>query len=194
MIPTATVGKLISRLAVPAGTHSTLQDVAGATADATTGNVCLTFSLAAGETRAFTIDNSYPLGDQRTIGSWKRWNSYTMGSGAAAKAAQTGNHLMDEFLPQTLGGYTVDTCAKGLAVLQAASGKYAENHQSHRDEKYDDAIALKPSQRRFCDNPQIHGADGCRLRRLRGIWRKRRWWRYRWCRRKRRAYWRTGLQ
>jgi hypothetical protein len=117
----------LCELAVPAGTTSTLQTVYGGTLNATTGDICLTFALAAGVDRTFTIDNSFPGGGQRTIGYWKRWNTYTMGSGAAAKAAQTGNHLMDEFLPQSLGNYVVDTAAKGVAVLSAASGKYAEN-------------------------------------------------------------------
>lgn len=117
----------LCELAVPAATHSTLQDQGG-TVNATTGDVCLTFTLAAGETRAFTIDNQTPGGGQRTIGYWKNWNSCsTTGNNRVAMAAKTGNHLMDEFLPQPLGNYTVDTCAKGLAVLQAASGKYAEN-------------------------------------------------------------------
>ena len=51
----------LCELAVPAGTHSTLQDQGG-TLNATTGSVCLTFSLAAGSNQTFTIDNSYPLG------------------------------------------------------------------------------------------------------------------------------------
>ena len=118
----------LCELAVPAATHSTLQDFPGATVNSTTGDVCLTFTLTAGETRAFTIDNSYPGGGQRTIGYWKNWASCsTTGNNRVAMAAKTGNHLLDEFLPQTLGGYTVDTCAKGVAVLSAASGKYAEN-------------------------------------------------------------------
>jgi hypothetical protein len=117
----------LCELAVPAGTHSTLEDQGG-TLNTTTGDVCLTFTLTAGETRAFSIDNSRPGGGQRTIGYWKNWSSCsTTGNNRVAMAAKTGNHLMDEFLPITLGSYTVDTCAKGLAVLQAASGKYAEN-------------------------------------------------------------------
>lgn len=115
----------LCELAVPAGTHSTLEDLGG-TVNATTGDVCLTFTLAAGETRAFTIDNQAPGGGQRTIGYWKNWASCA-GSNRVALSAKTGNHLMDEFLPQSLGNYVVDTCAKGVAVLKAASAKYAEN-------------------------------------------------------------------
>jgi hypothetical protein len=117
----------LCELGVPAGTHSTLQDQGG-TVNATTGDICLTFQLVAGETRNFVIDNSFPLGGQRTLGYWKNWNSCSgTGNDRVAMAARTGNHLMDEFLPQSLGNYVVDTCAKGVAVLSATSAKYAEN-------------------------------------------------------------------
>lgn len=116
----------LCELAVPAGTHSTLEDQGG-TVNPTTGDICLSFTLIAGQTRAFTIDNSYPGGGQRTIGYWKNWNTYRLGSGAWDKAARTGNHLMDEFLPQSLGGYVVDTALKGFNVLSSPSAKYAEN-------------------------------------------------------------------
>jgi hypothetical protein len=117
----------LCELAVPAGTHSSLEDQGG-TANATTGDVCLTFTLAAAETRAFSVNNTLPHGDTRTIGYWKNWNSCSgTGTNRVAMAKKTGNHLLDEFLPKTLGSYTVDTCAKALAVLKAASGKYAEN-------------------------------------------------------------------
>jgi hypothetical protein len=117
----------LCELAVPAGTHSTLEDLGGVL-DATTGNVCLTFTLAAGEIRGFSIDNNHPGGGQRTIGYWKNWASCSgTGNNRVAMAAKTGNHLLDEFLPQTLGAYNVDTCARGVAVLGSASAKYAEN-------------------------------------------------------------------
>jgi hypothetical protein len=113
--------------AVPAGTHSTLEDQGGVV-NPTTGDVCLSFALGAGEDKVFRIDNTFPQGGQRTIGYWRNWNSCSgTGNDRVAMAAKTGNHLMDEFLPQTLGQYTVDTCAKGLAVLQNPSMKYAEN-------------------------------------------------------------------
>lgn len=119
----------LCELAVPAGTASTLETAYGGTVNATTGDICLTFTLAAGVDRDFTIDNSYPGGGQRTIGYWKHWNSYTLSCDPTAcpQAIRTGNHLMDEFLPQPLGGYTVDTAAKGVAVLSNPSSKYAEN-------------------------------------------------------------------
>jgi hypothetical protein len=116
----------LCELAVPAGTHSTLQDQGG-TLNATAGSVCLTFTLAAGSNQTFTIDNSYPLGNALTIGYWKHWNTYTLGSGAGAIAAKTGNALMNQFLPQYLGTYGVFTAQQGVNVLTNSSSKYAEN-------------------------------------------------------------------
>lgn len=116
----------LCELAVPAGTHSTLEDQGGTPNGA--GDVCVTFTLAAGETRAFTVDNTHPNGDQRTIGYWKHWNSYTLGLPAnTCTSSRTGNTLMDCLLPQPLGNYVVDTAAKGVAVLSSPSSKYAEN-------------------------------------------------------------------
>jgi hypothetical protein len=118
----------LCELAVPAGTASTLETAYGGTVNTTTGDICVTFTLAAGETKAFTVDNSYPGGGQRTIGYWKNWNTYKLGSAGWTKAARTGNHLMDEFLPQPLGSYyTVSTAQQGVAVLSNPSAKYAEN-------------------------------------------------------------------
>jgi hypothetical protein len=110
--------------AVPAGTDSTLVDQGGVL-DPNTGDVCLNLTVDPGEDVVFNVDNSFPLGGQRTIGYWKNWN--TCAKATAAKALKTGNHLMDEFLPQQLGPYTVSTACQGVAVLKASSMKYAEN-------------------------------------------------------------------
>jgi len=118
----------LCELMVPAGTTSTLQSYPGATINTTTGDVCVTFTLAAGGTQAFSIDNQHPLGGQRTIGYWKNWNRCAGSSGNQVKnAAKTGHALMDDLLPISLGNYVVDTCARGVAVLNNASSKYAEN-------------------------------------------------------------------
>jgi hypothetical protein len=106
----------LCELAVPAGTHSTLQDQGGIV-DAGTGNICLTFTLAAATTVTFTIDNSFPGGGQRTIGYWKNWNTCSHDGAFVDRAAKTGNHLADEFLPQTLGTYVVNTCQQAVAIL-----------------------------------------------------------------------------
>jgi hypothetical protein len=128
----------LCELAVPAGTHSTLQDAPyNGTLNSTTGDVCVSFTLTAGQDRTFTVDNTYPKGNARTIGYWKNWN--TCAKASPAKALKTGNHLMDEFLPIWLAkdpdttttagydGFVVPNCTVGVAVLGAASGKYAEN-------------------------------------------------------------------
>jgi plastocyanin len=106
----------LCELAVPAGTHSTLQDLGG-TVDATSGDVCLNITLTAGEERSFTIDNTLPGGGQRTIGYWKNWNTCSHDGAFVARAAKTGNHLADEFLPQSVGSYVVTTCAQAVAIL-----------------------------------------------------------------------------
>ncbi len=107
----------LCELAVPAGTHSTLEDELGATVDPITGNVCLNFTLTAGEGKVFNIDNSRPGGGQRTIGYWKNWNTCSHDGAFVDRAAKTGNHLADEFLPITIGILNVDTCPIAVAIL-----------------------------------------------------------------------------
>jgi hypothetical protein len=106
----------LCELAVAAGTHSTLEDLGG-TVNATTGDICLDITLAAAEVRNFTIDNTLPGGGQRTIGYWKNWNTCSHDGAFVARADKTGNHLADEFLPQTLGTYVVSTCEQAVAIL-----------------------------------------------------------------------------
>jgi hypothetical protein len=126
-------GYEMCELAVGAGTHSSLRDAPyNGTLDSTTGNVCVTFTLTTAAGFTFTVNNTYPQGDARTIGYWKNWN--TCAKASESKARKTGNKLMDWYLPQTLAnpydgapGYVVTNCTKGVAVLGAASGKYAEN-------------------------------------------------------------------
>jgi hypothetical protein len=127
----------LCELAVPAGTHSTLQDPPwNGTLDTTTGNVCYSFVLSGGVNIPFHIDNTYPRGNALTIGYWKHWNSYNLsGNTGAPKCTvpKTGNKLMDCFLPvslghfPTLGTYLVSTPQQGWNVLSQPSGKYAEN-------------------------------------------------------------------
>ena len=116
----------LCELAVPAGTHSTLQDQGGVV-DSNTGNICLTFTLNAGVTTAFTIDNSFPGGGQRTIGYWKNWNSCSHDGAFVDRAAKTGNHLADEFLPQTVGDLVVDSCETAISILSKTPIGEAKN-------------------------------------------------------------------
>lgn len=112
---------VLCELAVPAGTHSSLQDQGG-TLDVATGNVCVAFTLSAGVDKTFTVDNTSPKGNALTIGYWKHWNSINVGNSIKA-----GNKLMDTFLPQNLGPYVVNTAQKGVNVLSNPSMKFGEN-------------------------------------------------------------------
>ncbi len=118
----------LCELAVPAGTTSGLASLPGATINATTGDVCAPITLTAGQNLSITIDNQLRTGGQRTIGYWRNWNTCASSNGnQLANAAKTGKTLLDQVLPLKLGNYTVDTCAKGVAVLSNQAGKYAEN-------------------------------------------------------------------
>jgi hypothetical protein len=117
----------LCELHVPAGTHSTLEDVViggdilSKSINTTTGDVCVTFTLQAGAAKVFNIDNSRPGGGQRTIGYWKNWNSCSHDGAFVDRAAKTGNHLADEFVnlthPLNIGILQVDTCPEIVAIL-----------------------------------------------------------------------------
>lgn len=117
----------VCELAVPAGTHSTLADLPGATTDATNGNSCLAFSLGAGDQKTFNIDDSRPGGGQRTIGYWKNWNSCSHDGAFVERAIKTGNHLADEFLAAVIpfGALTALDCPTANKILgkQDTSGQ-----------------------------------------------------------------------
>jgi hypothetical protein len=119
----------LCELHVPAGTHSTLEDVVvggditGKTINNTTGDVCVTFILAAGEDQVFNINNDRPGGGQRTIGYWKNWNSCSHDGAFVERSVQTGNVLADKFFtlpdypPIMIGILPVDTCQEAVAIL-----------------------------------------------------------------------------
>ena len=84
---------------------------------------CYDFSVTAGQTVSFAIDNEFPGGEARTPGYWKNWNVCT-GGGQAANAERNGGadegfFLMEDLLPQTIGILEVDTCVEGVAVLDS---------------------------------------------------------------------------
>jgi hypothetical protein len=93
------------------------------------------FPLSAGAVLTFTIDDTHPLGGQRTIGYWKNWNTCSGSNGNQVKtAAKTGHALVDDFVGSAsdgkyilLGYYKVDTCLQAYNVLNNSSTKYAEN-------------------------------------------------------------------
>jgi hypothetical protein len=76
--------------------------------------VCVNFTVAAGETKSFAVDNTYPGGRALTIGYWKNWSSCTKGKQAA---------VLDDTLKSfsgggvTIGKLMVDTCAEAVALL-----------------------------------------------------------------------------
>ena len=59
-------GYTLCELAVPPAVTSTFASQPGATVDPTTRNICITLSLGSGESRAFTVDNSYASVSQIT--------------------------------------------------------------------------------------------------------------------------------
>jgi uncharacterized repeat protein (TIGR01451 family) len=93
------------------------------------GARCYDFSLAAGQERAFEVDNSRPGGDPRTIGYWKNWNRCTSGNQAATAqkngGAAAGFFLIDDLLPQLVGDFSVTSCSHAVSLLskQDKNGK-----------------------------------------------------------------------
>jgi hypothetical protein len=73
---------------IPVNWHSTLSDMAGAfspgPAPADNSTVCVNFTVNPGETKTFTVNNTRPGGDARTIGYWKNWSSCKTSGGKQA--------------------------------------------------------------------------------------------------------------
>jgi hypothetical protein len=98
---------------------------------------CYQFSASAAQTRAFDVDNSHPGGEPRTIGYWKNWNKCTGGNQAATAAKNggpsAGVFVVDDLLPQTIGNFTVSTCAQAVKVLskQDQSGTNRANDAAY---------------------------------------------------------------
>jgi hypothetical protein len=92
------------------------------------GTRCYDFSVAAGQARAFEVDNSHPGGDPRTIGYWKNWNRCTGGNQSATAqkngGAAAGFYLVEDLLPQTIGD-SVTSCQQAVKLLskQDQAGK-----------------------------------------------------------------------
>jgi hypothetical protein len=98
---------------------------------------CYKFSVTAGQTVAFVIDNSHPGGEPRTIGYWKNWNQCT-GGGQAAVAdknggADAGFFLVEDLLPQQIGDFDVTLCTQAVKILskQDQSGKSKANDAAY---------------------------------------------------------------
>jgi hypothetical protein len=78
--------------------------------------VCTDFSVAAGETKSFAIDNQPPPGGlARTIGFWKNWASCAGSNGGQDPVldetlALAGGHIL-------IGDLDVDTCQEAVRIL-----------------------------------------------------------------------------
>lgn len=84
------------------------------------------FTVEPGQTKQFSIDNTFPGGDPRTIGFLKNWNSCTGGNQAATAAenggAGAGWHILDDVLNDpgiTIGVLHLDgaDCEDAVNVL-----------------------------------------------------------------------------
>ena len=75
------------------------------------GTRCYNFTPTSGQVLAFAVDNTHPLGGQRTIGYWKNWNRCTGGnqSRTADKngGPAAGFFLIENVLPQTVGNLVI---------------------------------------------------------------------------------------
>ena len=84
-------GYTLCELAVPSTVTSTLASSPGATVDPATGNVCVSFSLAAGESRSFTVDNTYSDVSRLTAGG--TCQQFSSGTAPALPTLASGGQL-----------------------------------------------------------------------------------------------------
>ncbi len=98
---------------------------------------CFDFTVNPGETKHFEVHNDFPGGDPRTIGYWKNWNTCTGGGQAMTAAANggaaAGFFLLDDLLPQLIGDFNVNTCQKGVNILnkQDQNGRNKANDAAY---------------------------------------------------------------
>ena len=119
----------LCELAVPAGTTSSLASFPGGSTDPNSGDTCAPITIASGEAKVIDVDNTRPGGDQRTIGYWKNWNRCSHEGSFVDRAAKTGNHLLEEFLAQTIGDLPVEDCVTAVMVL-SKNGFDGKSHNS----------------------------------------------------------------
>lgn len=114
---------------------------------------CAPFTLAAGETESFSVDNSPPPGgDARTIGFWKNWTGCD------------GNGNQDPVLDETLalamagvgihiGGLLVDTCQEAVLIL--------DKRDTNGKKQASDACFNAASQLLASELNEVAGAKTC---------------------------------
>jgi len=97
-----------------------------------TGEIqCFDFTAEpAGTTVTYNVNNRYPGGAPRTPGYWKNWSRCSGGNQADTADRLNdylgpwqgaGVFLLDDLLPQTIGIFTIDTCEKGVLILDSRS-------------------------------------------------------------------------
>ena len=84
---------------------------------------CYDFEVDAGGQHQFLIDNIPPPGGEaRTIGYWGNWNHCTPGNQAQTAAnnggAAEGFYLVEDVIPQSLGGLVIDNCQDAVNILR----------------------------------------------------------------------------
>jgi hypothetical protein len=91
------------------------------TPDAVNDTRCVNFTVEAGETLSFIVDNQRPGGEPRTIGYWKNWNTCTGGNQYLVAeengGTEAGWYILDDVLPVLLGDLSIATCEDGVNIL-----------------------------------------------------------------------------
>jgi choice-of-anchor A domain-containing protein len=131
------------------------------------GNRCFDFGagtdnpLIAGGILTFQVNNVPPFifnGSARTPGYWKNWNTCSKGNQVNTAAKNGGPHagfyLMDDLLPLTLSGVTVDSCETGVSILDQRDMSKGRKRAS--DAAYTLAMHLLAAKLNFAA-----GADTC---------------------------------
>jgi hypothetical protein len=91
--------------------------------------LCVNFTVAAGETKTFNVDNTPPPGGRAlTIGFWKNWASCASSSGKQNPVldqtlALAGGHIL-------IGDLDVDTCLEAVRILNKSTVNTAKKMSS----------------------------------------------------------------
>ena len=88
---------------------------------------CYDFQVEANQTVHFDVYNDMPPGGEpRTIGYWKNWTTCDGHGNQVATAEKNGGtaagwYLLDDVLPLTIDGLTIESCEDGVAILNKTS-------------------------------------------------------------------------
>jgi hypothetical protein len=91
------------------------------TPDAVNDTRCVNFTVDAGQTLSYIVDNTRPGGEPRTIGYWKNWNTCSGGNQYLVAeengGTEAGWYILDDVLPVLLGDLSIETCDDGVNIL-----------------------------------------------------------------------------